>query len=1190
MKEVDWAALEQRVLAGLVPFQRRTVEWAFANLFGSADDVSSGRFLVADEVGLGKTMVARGVVAKSLRHLAQSAERADVVYVCSNAGIAQQNLARLDINVPGSVFEGQGRLTLLPLRRKSVSADGLCAEASSRAGGGALRETGVNFLSLTPGTSFDVAGGTGHSRERALICWMLSRDLGGRQRYRLLKLFASRTSLERFRNQLLKLETEWTVDPVLERQFHERLSQPWSEGLSLREGVNALADRINERKLSAADRSADRRKAVKLIGALRAELARVCIESVRPALVILDEFQRFSDLFRPDNEVGELARRLTQAAPNGQRTRVLLLSATPYRMYSAREGAGDSAAYEQFLETVDFLMDHDAGRLKALREDLEMFNRLLRAPGAGPSPSLHETRDRIQRRLSRHIARTDRVPTSRERDAMVVVPDKPVTPTADDLVAHASLKRVADLLGETGLTEYWRSAAYPLSFLGGYALHEKLKDELKAGQLGPRLTEALRAPGLFLPATDRESGLSASESPANSRARALAAELVEAGIHRLLWIPPALPAYPLSGAYARLGDAARTKRLVFSSWRMVPRSLSTVVDAMLLRSLTELAGPLPSRHHDWEPMDFLLLYPGTVLAGEFPLSSREGPDSNEPPSFERLTDQVANRLLSRLEHLVERYGDRSTKEVDGRWYWMAALLLDHLHGDSVLSMPALRRLLDHWDRRLELRPSDSEHGTSEGRDELDADGSAQTSGNPARELPGESAEKVAAGGAGDAAEEIGGEESLGPGEAATVMARPASDAQAKVIIELFERTIAGDRLGGMPPDLAQVLAQVAVAAPGVCALRSLAGSRQEFSAPALQHAAFRIGTSVWTYLGSEPAQAVLSLAGGEATFWRRALAYCGHGCFQSVLDEYVAVLSMDKPSLFKQEQPLEEVAQAMRDVLRLRPAVLRPEVFSDGELRPISRTLRHCRPLLEEKHRDDDNGGRGASDGDARSSMNQLRDAFNSPFLPFVLSSTSIGQEGLDFHWYCHAIVHWNLPGNPVDFEQRDGRIHRFRNHAVRRNVAQDWGAALVSGAGVEVGKEGPPQGGWAIWCRLFEKADLALARMSGQMEGLSPSWVYRPGDGGEVGARPAWLVQHQGSKAMIERHVPTIPLSRDVRQKAELTRAVGRYRVVFAQPRQDDLLAHLAAMSGRSGTGDGDLSGDDSLARLAIDLRPPAR
>src|SRR5699024_11013379 len=38
---------------------------------------------------------------------------------------------------------------------------------------------------------------------------------------------------------------------------------------------------------------------------------------------------------------------------------------------------------------------------------------------------------------------------------------------------------------------------------------------------------------------------------------------------------------------------------------------------------------------------------------------------------------------------------------------------------------------------------------------------------------------------------------------------------------------------------------------------------------------------------------------------------------------------------------------------------------------------------------------------------------FNSPFWPFVLASTSVGQEGLDFHTYSHAVVHWNLPPTP---------------------------------------------------------------------------------------------------------------------------------------------------------------------------------
>ena len=35
-----------------------------------------------------------------------------------------------------------------------------------------------------------------------------------------------------------------------------------------------------------------------------------------------------------------------------------------------------------------------------------------------------------------------------------------------------------------------------------------------------------------------------------------------------------------------------------------------------------------------------------------------------------------------------------------------------------------------------------------------------------------------------------------------------------------------------------------------------------------------------------------------------------------------------------------------------------------------------------------------------------VRDAFNSPFRPFVLATTSVGQEGLDFHPYCYRVYH----------------------------------------------------------------------------------------------------------------------------------------------------------------------------------------
>jgi len=132
-----------------------------------------------------------------------------------------------------------------------------------------------------------------------------------------------------------------------------------------------------------------------------------------------------------------------------------------------------------------------------------------------------------------------------------------------------------------------------------------------------------------------------------------------------------------------------------------------------------------------------------------------------------------------------------------------------------------------------------------------------------------------------------------------------------------------------------------------------------------------------------------------------------------------------------------------------------------------------------------------------------LRRAFSSPFWPFVLTSTSVGQEGLDFHPYYHAIMHWNLPGNP--------------------------------------------------WKAMF---DAAAPARSGNDSELVPYWIY-PG------------------RSKIERHVPMLPMSREVGQLARLKRDVARYRLVFGQPRQDDLLEYL-----------GDVP-EEKLAELRIDLSP---
>ena len=103
------------------------MEYVFNRLYG--DDPTS-RFLIADEVGLGKTLVARGIIAKTLEHLQDEVERVDVIYICSNAAIATQNVNRLNVSDTEG-FSIATRLTYLPRQVRS------------------LRKNKVNFISLT---------------------------------------------------------------------------------------------------------------------------------------------------------------------------------------------------------------------------------------------------------------------------------------------------------------------------------------------------------------------------------------------------------------------------------------------------------------------------------------------------------------------------------------------------------------------------------------------------------------------------------------------------------------------------------------------------------------------------------------------------------------------------------------------------------------------------------------------------------------------------------------------------------------------------------------------------------------------------------------------------------------------------------------------------------------------------------
>src|SRR2546423_609488 len=99
-------------LAYLKDFQQLSVDTVFRRMY--LDTSPTRRFLVADEVGLGKTLVARGVIARTINHLWDSVKRIDIIYLCSNSDIARQNVRRLTpTGISGASVAS--RITLLPL-------------------------------------------------------------------------------------------------------------------------------------------------------------------------------------------------------------------------------------------------------------------------------------------------------------------------------------------------------------------------------------------------------------------------------------------------------------------------------------------------------------------------------------------------------------------------------------------------------------------------------------------------------------------------------------------------------------------------------------------------------------------------------------------------------------------------------------------------------------------------------------------------------------------------------------------------------------------------------------------------------------------------------------------------------------------------------------------------------------------
>jgi hypothetical protein len=1145
------------VMAQLKDFQRESVDNAFRRLYTDVDATS--RFLIADEVGLGKTLIARGIVAKAVDHLWDEVPRIDVLYICSNLDIARQNVSRLKL--PGRQdIPLASRITLLPTLLHN------------------LEGRRLNFISFTPGTSLDPKSSMGTVEERALLLLLLERVWGVRGKAPLNLLQGGVHERRTFENWVDFMRSDRDIDEGITAAFGRELGardRRAENGAGLRERFEELCGRFSRARRHDRIPWPDREDRKNLIADLRTALASTCVTALEPDLVILDEFQRFKSVMHGDDAAADLARDLFtwQCDDTGHHARVLLLSATPYKMYTVASEGDDDDHHRDFRDTLDFLYQ-DEDETAAVAASLRRYKEELLTLGDDGLEHVKGLRDEVEGRLKKVISRTERLAASPDRNGMLVERPTGVQLQPSDVHAYLAVQGVARELGEPDMIEYWKSAPYLLNFMDAYKVKRRFNSAIDGdGALADLLSTSVAG---LLP----WNAVRAYEHVdlGNPRMRSLADEMVDGGAWRMLWLAPSLPYYELGGAFATPAAQKLTKRLVFSSWQMVPKAIASLLTYAAEREMMQAGEAAPkntpeARATKARLLDFreergrqagmpvlALLYPSTALAeAADPLAFARERESNTGAVGE-LVEWAERRIERKLmdlpaTHVAEAVTPETIDPTLHPFAWQGpvpdvisperALHLAYTGTYTSLSRMTPSELIAGGFRswHLELLIALGErHSTPTARAFSDSCRAALTGDQQdlARDLPrreettaederwywaapilldvAESTEQTRRWWSqADLASTWAGNE-----------AESSPTSRWNQHVELARDLLAGElRLGRQPADLSSVLALYALAGPAVTALRAIVracGPEARLSDVHSRNAAARTSWGMRSLFNVPEVITAVRASNTREPYWRRVLSYCLEGGLQAVFDEYAHVLVEHLGLIDKHAS---EIALALGDEIRssmtIRPAGLGVDAIDcsagdDGQPR-IARHEERMRARFAARFGDD-----ASEEGDQVTRAGQLRSGFNSPFWPFVLATTSVGQEGLDFHLYCHAVVHWNLPSNPVDLEQREGRVHRYKGHAVRRNLAMRYGLEALA-------KEDP-------WKALFEAG--CRDRRPQESE-LVPFWIY-PLEGG----------------AQVERHVPALPYSRDATRLSALRRSLAVYRMAFGQSRQDDLVEYL--------------------------------
>lgn len=1085
---IDLEKREKEILAGLKDFQRDTVE-RINDLFKNGQT----RVLVADEVGLGKTLIAKGVIAKTaVMHKNAGDDLFKVVYICSNQNIARQNIIKLKIHKEVTVDNtGDTRLSMQHLKFYEQKNDKK------------IIDNYVQLIPLTPATSFNIIGGVGLVQERALIFSILKR----------LPMFSSyKKELEIILKNDARSWDSWAEERMEDRvvdcdknsgkvYLREVLSRV--ETALKGEFKDLEEDILNSVKSMKKNKNCSE-NLYSLIYRMRQMMTQVSIDFLEPDLVIMDEFQRFRDLIKTDedSEMSVLTKKFLKSG----KVKTLLLSATPYKFYSTLEEISDSGSdehYNEFMEVMDFVFEEDEIKRKNFRVAWRDFSDSLKQIDVDNFDNIYDKKLRAENLMFEGICRTERLMVSESGNAMLDTSksEKSLEINEQDITSYIESDLITQELQKLGSKaispiEYIKSCPYIFSFMDHYQLKRELKkyygkSETLAKMAGKNSNCWLRKDVISryekLPET-------------NARLTALLKETFANKAELLMWIPPSLPYYEMGGGYKNSESFSKT--LVFSAWEMVPRMIASLVSYEAERKTTgkvldKLTGReegksyfadnkrryprgrlnLSMKKNDKtgkpEPGRmslFSLMYPSITLAKLFNTIDVLN-NSEEVKSRNKIDKAIEEKLTPIFNEMISKYQWTKRGIPDERWYWAAPLILDKIKYGAIYGQ---------WFGEYNLKKLDNDN---------QADGYEQTEEKEDKNL---------------------------------------FSAHFNLLKESFASPIELN-LGNVPKDLMENLILQTLGSPAVCALRMC--SQDTTGDCQAMDAALKISREFIKKFNLPESTAMVEIIYGsdfsrkkikepDEAHWINVLKYCADGNLQAMLDEYKHML-VESYSLkdMPADSRILELAKLITTSMKTHTASYKVDTF---------RSFAPDNKRGEMRLRSHFAAGFYNSSGEGKvvQRTEALRQSFNSPFRPFVLATTSIGQEGLDFHVYCRKIMHWNLPSNPIDLEQREGRINRFKGLAIRQNVATKY-------RNISFKKD--------IWQEMFEECRKVE---KGKHCELVPYWYLEPSDN-EEGVR-------------IERIVPMYLLSRDIAQYERLIKILSLYRVTLGQARQEELLTYI--------------------------------